>query len=69
MTYVKEKVGICLLAASSFVPQPGIVVKPLSTRALMRRTGVFLREDNRSPLVQILVDTVLEQARTMRKGR
>jgi DNA-binding transcriptional LysR family regulator len=67
VAYVKEKVGICLLAPSSVVPQPGIAVKPLSTRVLMRRTGVFHREDNRSPLVQTLVETVLQQVRTMRR--
>ncbi len=64
---VKERVGICLLAPSSIAPQPGIVVKPLSSRVLMRRSGVFFREDNRSPLLRLLVDTVLLQVKTMQR--
>jgi hypothetical protein len=67
MTYVREKVGICLLAASSIVPQSGIAVKPLSTRVLMRRSGVFLREDSRSPLLRSLLDMVLLQVKTMQR--
>ncbi|MBB5343780.1 LysR family transcriptional regulator [Tunturibacter empetritectus] len=54
LTYVAQKVGICLLARTSIVVQPGITVKPLSTRVLMRRSGIFIRADNRSPLVQKL---------------
>ena len=64
---VRERVGICLCAASSVVPQAGIAVKPLSTRVLMRRSGVFLREDNRSALLQTLVDTTLQQVKAMRR--
>ncbi len=51
LAYVEQKVGVCLLSVSSVAERPGIVVKPLSTRILMRRCGVFVREDNRSPLL------------------
>jgi DNA-binding transcriptional LysR family regulator len=66
LTYVEQKVGICLLAGTSVVPRPGITVRPLSTRVLMRRCGVFIREDNRSPLLQKLLDIAVRQANSMR---
>jgi DNA-binding transcriptional LysR family regulator len=62
LTYVEHKVGICLLAGTSVVLRPSIRVKPLSTRVLVRRSGVFVREDNRSPLLQKLIETMLLQA-------
>ncbi|MGC2160712.1 MAG: LysR family transcriptional regulator [Silvibacterium sp.] len=57
LTYVDQKIGICLLPSTSIVGRPGITVRPLSTHVLMRRCGVFVREDNRSPLLQKLLDT------------
>jgi len=61
LAYVEQKAGICLLPISSVAGRPGIVVKPLSTHVLMRRCGVFVREDNRSPLLQKLVEVSLRQ--------
>ncbi len=66
LTYVIQNVGICLLASSSVVLQPGITVRPLSTRVLMRRSGVLTREDNSSPLLQKIVDLVIRQAKDAR---
>ena len=66
LTYVEQKVGICLLAGTSIVIRPGITVKPLSTRVLMRRSGVFIREDDRSPLLQKFIETLLLQAAAAR---
>lgn len=63
LAYVEQKTGICLLPTTSVVAgRPGIAVKPLSTHVLMRRCGVFIREDNRSPLLQNLLDVSLRQA-------
>jgi LysR family hca operon transcriptional activator len=59
MNYVVQKIGICLLAASSVTVRQGVSVRPLSTRVLTRRSGIFIREDNRSPLTQKLIETVL----------
>lgn len=61
VAHVEQKTGICLLPVSLVVGRPGIVVKPLSTHVLMRRCGVFIREDNRSPLLQKLVEASLRQ--------
>jgi DNA-binding transcriptional LysR family regulator len=66
LTYVAQKVGICLLASTSIVARPGITVRPLSIRVLMRRSGIFIREDNRSPLLQKLIETVIDQAKAAR---
>lgn len=69
LTYVEQKVGICLLAGTSIVARSGITVRPLSTHVLMRRYGVFIREDNRSPLLQKLIEVALGQVNSMRLKR
>jgi DNA-binding transcriptional LysR family regulator len=68
LNYVSQKIGICLLASTDITARHGIVVRPLSTRILMRRSGVFLREDNRSPLLQKLVESVLRHTKTRLKS-
>lgn len=65
LAYVEQKMGICLLPSSSIVCQPGVTTKPLSTRALLRRYAVFVREDNRSPLLQKLLDVSLRLSEGM----
>lgn len=69
LAHVEQKTGICLLSVSSVAGRSGLVVKPLSTHVLMRRCGVFVREDNRSPLLQKLVEASLRQAETTRWKR
>jgi DNA-binding transcriptional LysR family regulator len=69
LAHVEQKTGICLLSVSSAVGRPGLVVKPLSTHVLVRRCGVFVREDNRSPLLQKLVEASLRQIETTRWKR
>lgn len=59
LAYVDHKIGICLLPSSSIVCQPGVTTKSLSPRGPLRRCGVFIREDNRSPLLQKLLDISL----------
>jgi len=68
LNHVVQKIGICLLASSSIVARQGIVVCSLSTHILMRRSGVFLREDSRSPLLQWLIDTALQQTKARLKS-
>jgi hypothetical protein len=60
---VEQKTGICLLPGTSITGQPWITVKPLSTNILTRRCGLFVREDNRSPLLQKLLDMALRRKR------
>jgi len=69
LAYVEQRTGICLLPASSVASWPAIVVKPLSTHVLARRCGVFVREDNRSPLLQKLIEISLQQANNLRVKR
>lgn len=59
LAYVEQKLGVCFLPSSATVCQPGIITKPLSTRILFRRYGVFVREDNKSVLLQKLLDVSL----------
>lgn len=70
LAYVEQKIGICLVPASAVASQPRFALKPLSTHVLMRRCGVFIREDNRSPLVQMLMDASLRHAEigTFKRG-
>ncbi len=56
IVYVEQKVGICLLAGTSIAGRTGVIAKPLSTNVLRRRSGVFIREDNHSPLLQKLLE-------------
>jgi DNA-binding transcriptional LysR family regulator len=69
VAYVEQKIGICLLPRSSIAGWPGVVTKPLSTRVLMRRCGVFIREDNHSPLLQKLIEASLQQSGEARLSR
>jgi DNA-binding transcriptional LysR family regulator len=67
LAYVEQKVGICLLAASSAIAWRGVTVRPLSTRALTRRSGIFLREDNRAAVLADFIDQVLHQTAKFRR--
>ncbi len=69
LAYVEHGAGICLLPGTSVTGCPRIVVKPLSTHVLTRRCGVFVREDNRSPLLQKLLEFSLLQAEDARRKR
>ncbi|HEV2134284.1 MAG TPA: LysR family transcriptional regulator [Terracidiphilus sp.] len=69
LAYVEQKAGVCLLPNSSVAGRPGIITKPLSTHVLMRRCGIFIREDNRSPLLQRLVELSLRLADNTRWKR
>ena len=62
MAYVEQKIGVCLLPATSVTVRPGLMVKALSTHILMRRCGVFIREDNRTPLLQKIFNVSFQQA-------
>lgn len=63
LNLVEQQVGICILSQSSAVPHRGVTVRPLWTRTLRRHSVFFQREDDRSPLVAELSETVLKQAR------
>lgn len=57
---VEQKVGVCLLAASD-ISKPTVVGKPLSPRTLIRRWGIFGREDNEHPAIRAFVDNAVHQ--------
>lgn len=69
LTHVEQKTGICLLPSSSIAGRSAVTVRPLSTRVLLRRCGVFIREDSRSPLLQKLLDVSLGLAEGVRLKR
>jgi LysR family transcriptional activator of glutamate synthase operon len=59
VTLVEQRIGICLLGASAAL-RPGVVSKTLAPRAFPRKSGLFVREDNRHPMVKALMDRALE---------
>jgi DNA-binding transcriptional LysR family regulator len=58
---VEQKRGVCMLAKSSAIVRPGVTVRPLSSRALTRRSGVFIREDNSSSLIDEMVRLLVQK--------
>jgi DNA-binding transcriptional LysR family regulator len=68
LAYVEQKIGVCLLAASAAVPMRGVTVRPLMTRALTRRSGLILREDNRDPQIAEFMDMVLKRTAKMARN-
>lgn len=65
--YVEHKLGLCLLARSSAVARPGVAIKPISMRTLVRKSGVFIREDNHDPLLRRFVDVSLQMTEPLRR--
>jgi DNA-binding transcriptional LysR family regulator len=63
---VAHKIGICFLSVTSAIVRPGVVARPVSSRLLTRKSGIFIREDNRAPLIQKLVDEVIRKAAALR---
>jgi LysR family transcriptional regulator, benzoate and cis,cis-muconate-responsive activator of ben and cat genes len=55
----EQKVGVCLLGASA-ASRPGVISKSLTPRILTRKSGIFVREDNRHPAVRSLLEIALE---------
>jgi DNA-binding transcriptional LysR family regulator len=67
-TYVAQKFGLCLLARSSALAHHGIVFKPVAARMLVRKSGIFVREDNRNPLLRKFIDLLLEATEPLRRA-
>lgn len=57
-TMVEQRMGICIVGASA-VTHPALIGKPLINRLLKRRSGIFVREDNRHPTLAAFVEMVL----------
>jgi DNA-binding transcriptional LysR family regulator len=55
LTMTEQKVGICLLGASAS-SRAGVMPRPITPRILTRKSGIFVREDNRHPVVKELVE-------------
>jgi DNA-binding transcriptional LysR family regulator len=60
---VEQRIGICLLEASAAMSQMA-VARPLSVNALTRKSGLYVREDNRRPGLNAFVDLVLDRSTT-----
>jgi DNA-binding transcriptional LysR family regulator len=60
VTMVEHNMGICILGASA-VLKLSVVGKPLTPRKLLRKYGLFVREDNRHPTLKVFVDRVLQE--------
>lgn len=69
LALVEQKAGICFLAKSSALRQPGVEIKPLAAPALTRKTGLLVRADNREAPVTVLTSVILEQMKTFRPSQ
>jgi len=67
IAYVEQKMGVCLLASSSIHLRPGIVTKPLTHRILTRKSGMFIRADNRNELLHEFTDLILKRTEHLRR--
>jgi DNA-binding transcriptional LysR family regulator len=68
LVMVEQKIGLCLLEASAVISILAIA-KPLSVRVLTRKSGLYVREDNRKPSLKAFVDLVVERFSSDRHTR
>jgi len=54
----EHKMGICFISASA-VSKPTVVGRPLTPRTLIRKSGLFVRDDNRHPTLKAFVEKAL----------
>jgi DNA-binding transcriptional LysR family regulator len=66
LSMIEHNMGISLLSSSASLSS-SIVAKPLSVKTLTRKTGLYIREDNRHPAVSEFVNLVL--AKMMESAR
>ncbi len=64
---VEQGVGICFLSQSTASQNPAVVTKPLSTRILTRKCGIFFREDNRHPALRPFVKSISSKLKQAQK--
>jgi hypothetical protein len=57
--------GLCMVAASA-VSRPSVVGRPLTPRTLIRKCGLFVRDENRHPTLKAFVDKVLHEMSGLR---
>ena len=62
---VEHKMGICMVGASA-VSRPSVIGKPLTPQKLLRKCGLFVREDVRHPTLKAFVDKVLDDLTRLR---
>jgi DNA-binding transcriptional LysR family regulator len=58
---VEQRVGVCFLSRSAASLNRGIISRPLSSRILTRKSGIFVHEDNRHPLIQSFISLITER--------
>jgi LysR family transcriptional regulator, benzoate and cis,cis-muconate-responsive activator of ben and cat genes len=58
LSMVEQNIGLTLLGASA-AKNPSIIAKPLSIKTLTCKSGIFVREDNRHPSLNELIERVL----------
>jgi len=58
---VEQRIGVCFLSRSAASLNRGIISKPLSSRILTRKSGVFVPEDNQHPLIRSFISLICER--------
>jgi len=58
---VEQRIGVCFLSRSAASLNRGVISKPLSSRILTRKSGIFIREDNQHPLIRSFISLITER--------
>jgi DNA-binding transcriptional LysR family regulator len=58
LVMTEQQMGICFLPAS-LATSSSVVKKPMSVKALTRKSGLYVRDDNRHNAISAIVDLVL----------
>ncbi len=64
---VEQGIGICFLPRSAAAQNPAIITKPLSSRILTRKCGVFYREDNRHSALRHFVRSLSRRLKKVQR--
>jgi DNA-binding transcriptional LysR family regulator len=59
LVMAEHKMGICMVGASA-ISRSSVIGKPLTPQKLVRKCGLFVREDIRHPTLKAYVDKVLD---------
>jgi DNA-binding transcriptional LysR family regulator len=66
LSLVEQRMGICFLARSSALHHRDIITKPLATRILTRKCGIFSRKDSSHPMIRRFARLVIEKTKQAR---
>jgi DNA-binding transcriptional LysR family regulator len=58
---VEQRIGVCFLSRSAASLNRAVISKPLSSRILTRKSGIFVHEENQHPLIRSFISLISER--------